>query len=228
MGRESAKFVLEVLDERLCIRLPERRDWKPLAIDWLSASVQRRGAAGPRQALARAVGLRANAALHVIDATAGIGRDGYTLAALGARVTLLERQAPTVALLRDAQRRAVNADRENARIAAARIEIVHTEATVWLAKHACETDAIYLDPMYPEIGKSALPQKEMQLLRALDGGDADADALLLAALATPARRVVVKRSAHAPWLADRRPQAQIHGTQTRFDLYLRASGTPRE
>ncbi len=80
---------------------------------------------------------------------------------------------------------------------------------------------IYLDPMYPDDGKRALPSKEMQILRDLTGGDADADALLDAARQSPVSRVVVKRPAKAPWLAGSKPTLSMEGTQARFDIYLR-------
>lgn len=218
--RDSAEFVLEHLDGRLCIRLPARPEWTPLAADWLSAEMLRRIAGGRRQLLARAVGMRKDLDLHVIDATAGLGRDGFTLAALGARVSLLERQAPIAAVLRDARQRALADPRENLRAAATRITIIETDSRSWLALNTIASDTVYLDPMYPHAGKSALPQKDMQLLRAISGGDSDADTLLSAALASPARRIAVKRAAAAPPLAGRRPDAQLRGSQARFDIYL--------
>lgn len=176
-------------------------------------------AGGRKQLLARALGLKSGTALHVVDATGGMGRDAFTLAALGARVTLIERQAPVCALLRDACRRALEASQAQIRAAAERIDIVETDARVWLSS-AARYDAVYLDPMYPEDGKSALPQKEMQLLRELSGGDADADELLQAALRGCGKRVVVKRPLHAAPLAHTPPHAVMRGTQARFDIYL--------
>src|SRR3569833_2829818 len=43
---------------------------------------------------------------------------------------------------------------------------------------AARPNVVYLDPMYPERGKSALEKKEMRYLRALVGDDLDAPALL--------------------------------------------------
>ena len=179
----------------------------------------RRVRAGRKQLLARAVGLHKDPALRVLDATAGLGRDGFTLAALGARVTLAERHPTVVALLEDARARAL-ADPAAAE-AAGRIEIVHADGRKLMGPPA-SFDVVYLDPMYPERGKAALAKKELQLLRELTGGDADADALLEAANAR--RRVVVKRPLSAPPLAGRKPSLALTGTQARFDIYL--SGRP--
>ena len=177
----------------------------------------RRIAAGGRQPLARAVGLRRQPAPTVLDATAGLGRDGYTLAALGARVTLVERNEIVARLLRDAHRQAL----ESAGAVAGRIEIVCADAAELMANaHERAWDVIYLDPMYPDAGKVALPSKEMQILRDLTGGDADADRLLAPARACARRRVVIKRPLKAPWLAGVEPSASIRSTQIRFDIHL--------
>jgi len=170
---------------------------------------------GRRQLLARAVGLHRERALHILDATAGLGRDGFTLAALGARVTLVERHPTVARLLADARQRALG-DAATAQ-AAARTEIVCADARKLIGPPA-RFDVVYLDPMYPERGKAALAKKELQLLRELTGGDADADALLESAHAR--RRVVVKRPRGAPPLAGRPPSLALSGTQARFDVYL--------
>ena len=192
--------------------------------DWTSAEVLRRIQAGRRQLLARAVGLHKDPALHVLDATAGLGRDAFTLAALGAQVTLAERNETVAALLADARERAL-ADPATA-AAAARTGIVCADGRKLMGPPA-RFDVVYLDPMYPERGKAALAKKELQLLRELTGGDPDADELLACALSigmNGRRRVVVKRPLSAPALAGREPSFALRGTQARFDIYL--SGSP--
>ena len=82
-------------------------------------------------------------------------------------------------------------------------------------------DVVHLDPMYPDDGKAALPSKEMQILRDLTGGDADADALLAPARLAAKHRVVVKRPSKAPPLAGVEPSLRFEGTQLRFDVYLK-------
>ena len=217
-------FRLQETDGSLELLAEHRPGYGAIRADWLSAEQRRRIAAGKRQPLARAVGLHKKADLTLLDATAGLGRDGYTLAALGATVTLVERQPLIAALLRDAHLR-VSDDDESAEIAS-RIEIAAMDASELLAGGR-QWDTVYLDPMYPEDGKSALPSKEMQILRDLNRGDEDADALLLPALQRARLRVVVKRPSHAPWLGDREPSFSLAGTQLRFDIYLRSAGGQR-
>lgn len=223
-------FALEPVDgpdgiARLSLRALHRPKVGAICADWLTPDLARRIGAGRRQPLSKAVGLHKprlpeEGPLRVLDATAGLGRDGYVLAMLGAEVSLLERHPTTCALLRDARVRALADARGHA--AAARIEILEGDAHALLADPAQHGrwDVIYLDPMYPDDGKTALPSKEMQLLRELTGGDDDADALLAPALASGARRVVVKRPSKAPPLAGIAPSLMLDGTQLRFDIHL--------
>lgn len=197
-----------------------RPDWSPVVVDWLGPEQRSRIRGGKRQAIARAAGLHRKANASVLDATGGLGRDAFTLAALGAHVTLAERQPLVVELLRDAQRRVRNSGEVALVAAADRLRILGSDA---LDIHVSQGpfDVVYLDPMYPEDGKSALPQKQMQLLRELAGDDVDAGQLLTHAR-TLAPRVAVKRPAKAVWLGGAKPDSVIEGTQARFDLYLRA------
>lgn len=223
-------FVLEPIVDadgvsRLCLRAQHRPKFGAICADWLTPDLARRIGAGRKQPLAKAIGLHKPRApedgpLRVLDATAGLGRDGFTLAMLGAAVSLLERNPTTCALLRDARIRALAVSGTQA--AAERIEILEGDAADVLADpaHHGRWDAVYLDPMYPDDGKSALPSKEMQLLRELTGGDADADALLAPALSCAVRRVVVKRPSKAPPLGGIAPSLRFDSTQLRFDVYL--------
>lgn len=218
LSREARgfSFALEEKSGQLWLRALHRPDYGAITADWLNTETQRRIAGGRKQLLARAVGLNKKPDLHVLDATAGLGRDGYTLAALGATVTMAERNPQIAALLHDAHRRALLD--ESSRGITQRITLHDGDA--FSALGSDKYDVIYLDPMYPHSGKTALPQKEMQIFRDLTAGDPDADALLQPALACSRRRVVVKRPAKAPWLAGRKPSLEIKGTQARYDVYL--------
>jgi 16S rRNA (guanine1516-N2)-methyltransferase len=218
-------FALVVREGILSLALRDQPRLLPLGIDWTAPAVRRRIASGRRQLLGRAVGLHRQTALHILDATAGLGEDGFTLAGLGARVTLMERQPLVLELLRDAHQRA----RAQAALAdiCARIELQLGDAHD-LAGGGRQWDVVYLDPMYPHAEeRRALPRKAMQILRDLTGGDTDADSLLAPALAAARQRVVVKRPLHAPVLGEQPPHHSLRGTQARFDIYLtRSTDTP--
>lgn len=217
MNAQAFRFELELDAGILGLRALHHPAWGPVFADWTGPDIRRRVAAGRRQLLGRAVGLDKHPESLVLDATAGLGRDGFTLAALGARVRLVERDATVHALLEDALRRAL-AD-PAAAAAAQRLEVLHADATGQLSQG---WDVIYLDPMYPGLHKTALAKKELQVLRELTGGDPDADALLAPARRHARRRVVVKRPLKAPPLAGCEPHHRLAGSQARFDVYLPA------
>lgn len=221
-GSNARGFAFELVagEHGLQLRALHHPQFAPLVVDWTSAAQRRRIAAGRNQLLARAVGLHKLREQTVLDATAGLGRDAFTLAALGAEVTLIERQPLLASLLRDARERALTDPHWHE--TAARMRILEADAAAILASDQ-RWDVVHLDPMYPHRDKRALPQKEMQLLRELCGGDADAGVLLLPALAACRRRVVVKRPCHAPFLADHPPSFQLKGTQARYDVYVPSS-----
>ena len=177
---------------------------------------------GGRDLLARAVG-RLEPGEEVLDATAGLGRDAFQLAALGYRVIMVERVALIAALLEDALDRAVRGVAgEEAAEAAGRVRLFAGDATAVLAALAPPPAVVVLDPMYPHRRGNALPNKGMRLFRELVGSDDDAPALLEAARGAARRRVVVKRPARAPALGGERPSGSLTGRTTRYDLYAPA------
>lgn len=204
----AADFVLEHAQGRLQLRDTREGAPGPLYVDFDSVDAARRRDAGRQLPLARAVGVKGDARPSVLDATAGLGRDAYTLAALGCDVTAVERSPIVAALLRDGLERA-----------ACEIKLVVGDAREFMAglAEAERPQVVYLDPMFPERRKSAAVKKELQYLQELLGPD-DADALFAAALKCAKQRVVVKRPVHAPELA--RPNHSIGGKTVRFDVYL--------
>ena len=77
-------------------------------MDFASGAVahRRKFGGGKGQSIAKAVGLKAGVQLHVIDATAGLGRDAFVLASLGCNVDMVERSPIAAALLEDGLERA--------------------------------------------------------------------------------------------------------------------------
>lgn len=172
---------------------------------------------GRQQALARAVGMRANITPRIIDVTAGLGRDAFVLASLGAQVLLIERNPILHALLQDALARALANPAINP--IAARIELINADSKLWLPTLKLgAADVIYMDPMYPERDQSALVKKAMRSIRLLVGADDDSQELLQIAMSTQAARVVVKRPKSAPALLGA-SAANIASKNTRYDIY---------
>ena len=209
--------VLEVGPEGLALRLAEGPRVR------VAPRTLTRRRSGGRDLLLRAVGRLEDGDL-VVDATAGLGADAFHLAAQGMRVHMLERQPLVAALLEDAlQRAAAGHEGEDARQAAARLSLAGGDARVRLVAIDPPPAVVLLDPMYPDAGKRALPNKGMALFRTLVGDDADAAELLLVALRVARRRVAVKRPRRAAPLGEASgapaPSGSVMGTTTRYDLY---------
>lgn len=212
------------LDETgLCLQATGRKAPGPVRAEFVVGKVGYRLAhgGGTGQLIARAVGLkRTQQTLHILDVTAGLGQDGFVLAGLGHRVTLLERSPVIHALLEDGLARA--ADHEVTAPVVARMTLGLADSIQWLEQKAGQApvaDVIHLDPMFPHRDKSAAVKKEMQLFRPVVGDDPDADRLLAAALACARYRVVVKRSRRAPAIAGPEPALKLEGKSSRYDVY---------
>ncbi len=185
----------------------------PIGIDFNSGRNLHRllHSGGRKQTLVKAVGIKRAFnrqqinAWRVLDTTSGFGRDAWALAAIGCRVTALERciwlhDMQKQALLRasktDIPEQSGNSHGQAAnnvlavQQTAGRIQTINTDAISWLqqqdgrvTKHdsspdQARADVIYIDPMYPERKKSAAVKKEMQALHYLIGPDTDSDELL--------------------------------------------------
>ncbi|HEX7027543.1 MAG TPA: class I SAM-dependent methyltransferase [Gammaproteobacteria bacterium] len=193
----------------------------PVFVDFTGGkAAHRRATTGKQQPLPRAVGIKTGHPPYVIDATAGLGRDAFVLAALGCRITLVERSTVFAALLEDGLARA----RLNVRIAPIidHMQLVHADSKIYFQQpaEADRPDVVYLDPMYPHRSKSALVKKEMRYARAIVGDDEEAPALLATALKTAKERVVVKRPRSAKPLAGPKPTVAIESKNTRYDIYV--------
>lgn len=193
-------------------------------VDFVAGKAQHRRlfGGGKGQDIAKAIGLHKYKHPHVVDATAGLGRESFVLATLGCHITMLERSPAVHALLADGLQRAHRNGDADILAIVERMNLYHASAHTWLPTlpATCLPDVIYLDPMFPERQKSALVQKEMRFFHEVVGEDPDSDALLEIAIQYAKQRVVVKRPRHAPELALHKPAFVISGKAVRYDVYL--------
>lgn len=190
----------------------------PLVIDFISGAVahRRQFGGGRGQALPRAIGMKGGKTPFVVDATAGLGRDAFLLASLGATVVMIERSVQMYALLDDALKRAADSDVSEI---IARMSLLQGDAKDLLPDLSPEV--VLVDPMHPPRGKSALVKKEMRQIREIVGVDADAPALMQAALSAARNRVVLKWPQKADLMEGLpKPSHQITGKSTRYDVFL--------
>jgi 16S rRNA (guanine1516-N2)-methyltransferase len=175
---------------------------------------QRKGHRGKSELIAKALGLDKKTD-RVIDATVGLAGDALFLVQLGYSVLGFERSPLVYLLLQDAIFRWNKAKRDST----GDFKVQFQDSILGFEEK--NVKAIYIDPMFPEKKKTALPKKEMQIFKKWIGEDLDGEELLKIALRSEAERVVVKR----PLKAEALLPGVVHsfkGTTVRYDLY-----TPR-
>lgn len=187
---------------------------------------RREHSCGRNQPLPRAIGLKKHKSLHVLDATAGLGRDSFVLAVLGCQVTMVERSPILAALLSDGLQRLQQQDElsdiwHN-------MQLIHQSSQLYLQQLEITDypNVVYVDPMYPHRQKSALVKKEMRFIREVVGDDDDSSELLAIALQRVKKRVVAKRPKGAPSIPVSIgqqaivPHTHIQSKNTRYDIYM--------
>ena len=113
------------------------------------AMAHRRQFGGGRgEAIAKAVGVKGEYLPTVVDATAGLGRDAFVLAAIGCHVTMFERHPVVAALLEDGLRRAYLDENMGAWLQQ-HLRLIYHSSIDGLCTYTQTPDVVYLDPMFP-------------------------------------------------------------------------------
>lgn len=197
-----------------------KKETAELRVDFVNGPVAHRFrfGGGRGQDIAKAMGLRAGKTPTIVDATAGLGRDSFLLASLGAQVTMIERSAKMHALLVDGMDRAAQEGGDFADIIG-RMTLLHGDAKDVLPTLDC--DAVLIDPMHPPRKNSALVKLELRQVRDIVGTDDDAVDLVKTALRHARQRVVLKWPAKADPIAGIQACShQIRGKSTRYDVFM--------
>ncbi|MEG3127542.1 16S rRNA (guanine(1516)-N(2))-methyltransferase RsmJ [Pantoea cypripedii] len=217
---EDSGLALVMTASHLELRKRDEPKLGGIFVDFVSGAMahRRRFGGGRGEAVAKAVGIKGDYLPDVVDATAGLGRDAFVLAALGCRVRMLERHPVVAALLEDGLRRGYD-DPEIGGWLRERLTLLHVVSQQALSEITPAPDVVYLDPMYPHRQKSAMVKKEMRMFQSLVGADEDADALLEPARRLAKKRIVVKRPDYAPPLAGVVTQSAVVTKSHRFDIY---------
>lgn len=200
------------------------RDGMELMPDFAEMLPRIKPGALQREMLVKAARVKGAERPRAVDATAGLGEDGFLLAAAGFEVTLCESDPVIAALLADALERASH-DASLVSVAA-RMRLVEGDSCDTLAALAGDLqaapDVVYLDPMFPRRTKSAAVKKKFQLIHGLEcpcEPDAE-EALMRAALAARPRKIVVKRPVKGPYLAGVKPSHSVAGKAVRYDCIM--------
>jgi len=210
-----------VAEDSLSAWLPdEHGQTLRLQIDFTTPAWQRRIARVGNEPLIRAMGRKNRGNnLHLVDATAGLGRDSFLLAAAGFQVQAYEQEPLLAALLADGLARA--ARHPATRAIAERITLHCADACQALRATRPAPDIIYIDPMFPPGKKSAKVKKNLQLIRAIANRNQDSVALFNAAWQCAPGRLVVKRPHKGDLLTEHAASYAVDGPTIRFDIYLR-------
>lgn len=217
----DASLALVQTDARLELRKLDEPKLGAIFVDFIGGVLahRRKFGGGHKEAIAKAVGVKKGELPNIIDATAGLGRDAFVLSAIGCHVCLVERHPVVSLLLQDGLNRAYE-DKEMGEFLAEHLKLLPVCQIQDLDPIKEKVSVVYLDPMFPHKQKSALVKKEMRVFQHLVGADLDADSLLSPALTLAKKRVVVKRPAYAPFLAEKRPDIIRETKNHRFDIYL--------
>ncbi len=146
----DALMALVLTPENLQLRKMDEPKLGGIFVDFVSGAMahRRKFGGGRGEAVAKAVGIKKEYLPDVIDATAGLGRDAFVLAALGCKVRMLERHPVVAALLDDGLQRGYH-DPEIGEWLQSRMSLIHASSITALAEITEAPDVIYLDPMYP-------------------------------------------------------------------------------
>lgn len=217
-NKENYKFSLFLNDGNLFLKSKIHKDWLPFTIDFSSKEFLRRKD-DKNQEILKAVGIKKDLNLKVLDTTAGLGRDSFILANFGCKITMLERNPIIYILLQNAIENSKN-NLEITKITQ-NMTLINQNSIEYLENIKENFDVIYIDPMFPKTNKSRLVKKDMQIFREIVGDDLDSNKLLELALQQNVKRVVVKRMKKAEYLANKKPNFEIVGNTTRFDVYTK-------
>lgn len=166
------------------------------------------------------------------DLTAGLAVDSILLAQAGFEVRALERNKSLIVLLRQAYRTyqtILSMSQQMSPSQKIQYRALNHTSFDWansdkflIQSHEEKSlpDVIYYDPMYPAKNKTALPSKEMQVLRELNGMNEEDPEIVINALRLNVKRVVVKRPLKADVLLEK-PTFQLSSKLVRYDVYAR-------
>ncbi|MDT8398106.1 MAG: class I SAM-dependent methyltransferase [Pseudomonadales bacterium] len=221
----AAACYLAFNDGQLSLQQNDRHAPAATAVDFSGkALTYRRLTTGKSQGIAQAVGVRKLKGPRVLDATAGLGRDAFILAFTGCQVTLLEQSALIHALLEDGFRRGALSADGVVRETLNRMQLLHTRAGDYfdrIERGLVEVpDVIYLDPMYPQRTKTARVKKDIEMLQKILPKQMDFDELLQRSRSCARYRVVVKRPGSKTAQSSLKPDFQVPGKTSHFDVYL--------
>ncbi|NQY42677.1 MAG: class I SAM-dependent methyltransferase [Legionellales bacterium] len=209
---ELANDMLVVDDDKIFLKLTDYS--KDFFVDFLENSLEYRISNLTRESLIKACGIKKNRITSVLDLTGGWGVDSYILARAGCRVLVLERDPVVYLLLKDGierLQRKIDCD----------ITIKQINSVDYLAENDVSEQIIYIDPIRPQLNKTAKNNKSMEILRRIIQPDQKYEDLLNLALTKFSERLVIKTGRHENInFIDYTPNFTILGKNTKFMVFI--------
>jgi len=151
-----------------------------------------------------------------LDATAGFGKDALEIAKNKRcqSVVLVEREKWLFYLLQEG---ITNAENLESHQFINKFSIKNADSYQHLNNTKSNYDLIYIDPMFPGVGRSKA-KRTIQALRDLTKG-IETDGLLDLAIKRAKQRVIVKRHKNSKYLEHIKPSYSLKGKVVRYDIY---------
>ncbi|CAL4324691.1 class I SAM-dependent methyltransferase [Buchnera aphidicola] len=165
------------------------------------------------------LGIKKNYIPHVLDSTAGVGKDSFIFFSHGCKVTMVEKNPILSILLYDGLYRGFQ-NHKIGILMKKNIQLIYNTSNNLKKIKILKPDVIYLDPMFPQKKKKSLPKKNMQTIQKLIGNDTDSHILFQQCKQFAKNRIVVKRKMTSKYISNDLPDFNIKTKKHRFDIYL--------
>lgn len=190
------------------------QQFKPLYVAEIYSRLYLRRKNLQDELLIKAIKIKADTNIFIIDATAGLAKDSILLGLYGYRVLMLE-QNPLLATV-------IHYAMQEKLIPADNLQLVFINSITYFKNNPGITPyAIYLDLMFNK-HSAALAKKEMQVIQLLTKDTPNLDTELFHAAYTHCQKLIIKRDNKQPALVTN-PSASYtkSGKIIRYDVYLR-------
>ena len=163
--------------------------------------------------LKKAISYQAGKPKSILDATAGLGRDGFICALLGQEVTMVEENKGMCILIESALKRLPNTSYFND--AKNRISVINADSSK-IKLNTEDYDTIYLDPMFSTQSKS-MSNKELTFLKTYIDQEQD---LVNTFLKKRYKRLVVKREKSFKSESTKKENIIYEGKSINFHVFI--------
>lgn len=151
----------------------------------------------------------------ILDCTAGLGRDGFTLASNGFNVTMIEKNPIIVLLLKNGLQRFIQKTKNQNKLS-----LLYGDSYDYLNLYNGQFDYIYIDFMFNKIKRKSLSSKNDETLKLLADDEENRFRLLEIARKKCKFKVIVKGSKNLSSIPNLNPNYSIKTKLLRYDIFL--------